>query len=185
LERSNQELEKLIRGRVANLFTSRQLECAEAVLCVLNRSFRGGLPDDLAVRLASGFPDGLAGSGCLCGALSGAVMALGLYLGRNGPGLGRGQQVKSAVDALLQEFRSIYKSNCCRVLTKGLEHGSRAHQAHCARISGDTARIAARILLQTRPELRHRVDSAYLERQDSNAAAGLKILAGTWRRTGS
>ena len=185
LERSNQDLEKLVQRRVENLFTTRQLECAEAVLSVLNRSFRGGLPDALAVRLASGFPEGLAGSGCLCGALSGAVMALGLYLGRNGPGLGRGQQVKSAVDVLQRDFRFIYQSNCCRVLTKGLEYGSRAHQAHCARISGETARIATRILLETRPELRHRVDGAYLLCQDSSAAAGLKILAGSWRRTGS
>ena len=185
MERSNQRVEKLIQRRVENLFTSRQLECAEAVFSVLNRGFRGGLPDDLAVRLASGFPEGLAGSGCLCGALSGAVMALGLYLGRNGPGLGRGQQVKTAVEALMQAFRHGYPSNCCRVLTKGFEDGSRAHQAHCARISGETARFAAHILLEARPELRHRVDHAYLERRDSNAAAGLKILAGTWRRTGS
>ncbi len=185
MERSNHKMEKLIQRRVENLFASRQLACAEAVFSVLNRGFRGGLSDALAVRLASGFPEGLAGNGCSCGALTGAVMALGLYLGRNGPGLGRGRQVKSAVEALMQTFRSLYPSNCCRVLTKGFEYGSRAHQAHCARISGETARIAAHILLEARPELRHRADDVYLMRRDSNTAAGLKIMAGAWRRTGS
>ncbi len=185
MEESNHKMETLIQSRVENLFASRQLECAEAVFSVLNRGFRGGLPDDLAVRLASGFPEGLAGNGCLCGALAGAVMALGLYLGRNGPGLGRGRPVKSAVEALMQTFRSVYPSNCCRVLTKEFAFGSRAHQKHCARISGETARIAAHILLEARPELRHRVDRAYLVRRNSNTAAGLKIMAGTWRRTGS
>ena len=184
MERSNQELEKLIQRRVENLFTTRQLECAEAVFCVLNRGFGGGLPDALAVRLSSGFPEGLGNSGCLCGALSGAVMALGLFLGRSGPGLGHGRPVKTAVAALQREFKSVYKSSCCRILTSKLTYGSREHMRQCARISGEAAGIAARILLDARPELDDRVDRAYLEHTDSPAAAGLRILTGTWRQTG-
>ena len=183
-ERSDQALEKLIQRRVENLFATRQLECAEAVFCVLNRGLGGALPDALAVRLASGFPEGLGRSGCLCGALSGAVMALGLFLGRSGPGLGHGRPVKAAVAALQREFKSVYKSSCCRVLTKDLACGSRAHLNHCARISGATARIAARLLMGARPELCDQVDRAYLEHRDSAADAGLRILSGTWRRNG-
>jgi C_GCAxxG_C_C family probable redox protein len=184
LQQPHHELEEMIRKRVTNLFATRQLECAEAVLSVLNRGFGGELSDALAVRLASGFPEGLGNSGCLCGALSGAVIALGLFLGRNGPGLGRGLGVKKAAAALQQEFKSVYKSTCCRILTKNLAYGSRAHQRHCAGISGETARIAARILIDAQPGLIARVDWAYLDRHDSAAGAGLKILAGAWRRPG-
>jgi C_GCAxxG_C_C family probable redox protein len=184
VEPSHQELEELIRKRVANLFATRQLECAEAVLCVLNRGLGGGLSDALAVRLASGFPEGMGRSGCLCGALSGAVLALGLFLGRNGPGLGSGQRAKRAVADLQREFKIFYKSTCCRILTKEMVYGSRAHRDHCARISGETARLAARILLAAEPALANGADWSYLGRRDSSAGAGLKILTGTWRRTG-
>ena len=181
---SYQEFEKLIQRRVENLFATRQLECAEAVLCVLNRGFRGELPDALAVRLASGFPEGIGRSGCLCGALSGAVMALGLFLGRSGPGLGHGRPVKTAVAALQREFKSAYKSSCCRILTRDQTYGSREHMNHCARISGKTARMAARILLEACPGLVAQADYAYLEHRDSAAVAGLRILTSTWGRTG-
>jgi C_GCAxxG_C_C family probable redox protein len=178
----NHKLEGLIQGRVANLFATRQLECAEAVLSVLNRGFEGGLSDALAVRLASGFPEGMGNSGCLCGALSGAVIALGLFLGRSGPGIGSGHAVKQAVAELQQDFKAVYKSSCCRMLTKGLDYGSRLHQRRCAFISGEAARMAARILIQAKPTLVKQVDWAYLGRTDSGLSAGIKILAGTWRR---
>ncbi len=184
MARSNQELEKLIQRRVENLFATRQLACAEAVLCVLNRGFGGELPDALAVRLAAGFPEGMGGSGCLCGALSGAVIALGLFLGRSGPGLGNGRAVKAAAAALQRDFKSVYKSSCCRILTRDLAYGSREHKRHCARISGEAARIAALILLDARPGLVDQADHAYLAHRDSTAVAGLRILTGTWRRTG-
>ncbi|MGD8241278.1 MAG: C-GCAxxG-C-C family protein [Desulfobacterales bacterium] len=182
--RAESELEALIRERVANVFSTRQLACAEAVLSVLNRGFGGALPDALAVRLASGFSEGLGRSGCLCGALSGAVMALGLFLGRDGPGIGGGRLVKEAVAGLRREFRSVYKSTCCRILTRDQVDGSRAHRRHCAQISGETARMATRIMLASRPALIAQVDLDYLSRRDSATGAGLKILVGTLRRNG-
>ena len=174
------ELQSLIQRRVENVFATRQLECAEAVLSVINRTFRGDLPDALAVRLASGFPEGLGRSGCLCGALSGAIMALGLFLGRSGPGIGNGRVVKAAVAELHQAFKDIYQSTCCRMLTQGVEYGGRAHRRQCVRISGEAARIAAGILIDTRPELMSQLDWDYLNRRDSVPTAGLKILAGNW-----
>ena len=184
VSRSLNELASLVRIRVENLFATRQLECAEAVLCVLNRGFRGDLPDDLAIRLASGFPEGIGQSGCLCGALSGAVLALGLFLGRNGPGIGNGRNVKRAVAELQKVFKNVYKSTCCRILTKELEFGSRSHQHHCAHISGETAGMAARILVQAKPALMMQVDWAYLNRTDSRLSAGFRILTGTRRPAG-
>ncbi|MBL0714351.1 MAG: C_GCAxxG_C_C family protein [Desulfosarcina sp.] len=179
--RPNDELEELIRRKVENLFATRQLQCAEAVLCVLNRGFGGELTDALAVRLASGFPEGLGNSGCLCGALSGAVLAMGLFLGRSGPGLGNGHLVKQAVAELQQTFKARYKSTCCRILTRNLDYGSQAHFRHCARVSGEAAQIATHILLQVKTDLTDTVDWTYLGHSDSGLGAGFKILSGTWR----
>ncbi|MBT3258412.1 MAG: C_GCAxxG_C_C family protein [Deltaproteobacteria bacterium] len=53
---------------------------------VLNQSLNGGLPPEMAIRLASGLPEGSGRSGCTCDALSGGVIALGLFLGRDTPG---------------------------------------------------------------------------------------------------
>ena len=182
--RAESELEALIRMRVANVFSTRQLSCAESVLSVLNRGFGGALSDVLAVRLASGFSEGLGRSGCLCGALSGAVMALGLFLGRDGPGIGGGRPVKESVAALHREFRSVYKSTCCRKITRNHDDGSRAHRRHCAQLSGETASMAARIMLSCRPALIAQVDLDYLSQRDSATGAGLKILLGTLRQSG-
>ncbi|MFO7554270.1 MAG: C-GCAxxG-C-C family protein [Desulfobacterales bacterium] len=76
-----------IRLRTENLFMTRQLMCSEAVLTVLNRGLKGGLAPEIAVRITSGLAEGFEGSGCTCGALSAGVIALGLFLGRNGPGI--------------------------------------------------------------------------------------------------
>ena len=72
-----------IRGRALNMYQTRQLLCAEAVLVALNHGFGGGLSDDQAVALAAPFCVALGDSGCLCGALSGAVMGSGLFLGQD------------------------------------------------------------------------------------------------------
>jgi C_GCAxxG_C_C family probable redox protein len=35
--------------------------------------------------MASGFPVGIGGSGCTCGAIAGGVMAIGMFFGRTSP----------------------------------------------------------------------------------------------------
>jgi len=107
-----------IETRAENLFLTRQLQCAEAVMVVLNQGLGGDLPQELAVRLASALPEGLGRRGCLCGALNGGALALGLFMGRNGPGYRNGATVRKAVGALHDQFKAAYKAACCRVLTK-------------------------------------------------------------------
>jgi len=48
--------------------------CSEAVLKTIIDEFKIDITDDV-IKLASGFPVGIGGSGCTCGAISGGVMA--------------------------------------------------------------------------------------------------------------
>jgi C_GCAxxG_C_C family probable redox protein len=182
LDADSGHLAAAVRQRAENLFLAHRLRCAEAVFGTLNRGLGGGLEESLALRLASGFPEGLGGRGCLCGALSGGSLALGLFLGQARPGpLMRADGVRRAAGRLHDAFRERYHSTCCRVLTRGLEPGSKAHFQHCAAVTGAAAELTALVLLDMRPALAERVDWAYLEARDSRLGAGWRLLTGAWR----
>lgn len=169
------ELIGLIGEKARNLFMSRQLMCSETVLTVLNQGLGGGLPPEIAVRLASGLPEGL-GSGCLCGSLSGGVLALGLFLGRTGPGFGNGRLIKGATRSLHDAFRAHFGATCCRVLIRSLRRGSSEQYRNCSRTAAFTAETAARIILKRRPDLVASADWAYLEQKDSRLTGSLKKI---------
>ena len=50
--------------------------CSESVIYAIRKNFELDLSDDV-IAMSSGFPWGLGGGGCLCGALVGGVMCLG------------------------------------------------------------------------------------------------------------
>ncbi len=60
---------------------SEGFNCAESVLMAVNEALGTPMPSEVS-RLASGFCEGLGGSRCICGALAGGTMALGLIAGR-------------------------------------------------------------------------------------------------------
>jgi C_GCAxxG_C_C family probable redox protein len=171
-----------IQRRAENLFETRQLQCAEAVMAVLNQGLGGDLAPEMAVRLASALPEGLGRRGCLCGALNGGALALGLFLGRQGPGYRNGESVRRAVAKLHDQFKAAHKATCCRVLTKALVYGSRQHFRHCARLTGSAARLTAAIVLDRKPELLECADWAYLRQTDHRVTAEVRKLAGTFGR---
>ncbi len=175
------ELPRRVRVRAENVYRCGGLRCTEAVLSVLNRAFRGELPDHLAVRLASGLPEGLGGGGCICGALNGGALAIGLFLGRDRPGFGNNRSVASATRELHDRFRKRFGSTCCRVLTRAVAYGSRAHFRHCAGLTGAAAEITAGILLERRPGLARRADPEELGRSESRIGACLRTM---FHRTG-
>lgn len=57
--------------------------CSEAVLLALSEYM--GVESELIPRVATGFAAGVARTGNVCGALSGAIMGLGLRYGRDAP----------------------------------------------------------------------------------------------------
>lgn len=142
------------------LMLSGGLYCAPAVLSVLNRRLGGGLDEELVLRLTAGLPEGMA-AGCTCGALTGAQVALGLFLG----GRGYDKAMAAAARDLHDAFKAAHGSTCCRSLQRKAK-GGRARKEHCAALTGLAAELACRLALAARPELAGR------PRQGEAAEAG-------------
>ncbi len=128
---------EIARRKAEEMYRSGQFLCSEAVFLVANEYLGRPLPDE-AVRLASGFPVGIGLAGCVCGALSGGVMALGLKYGRTEPGAATPGMFEAAQE-LHNHFKARRHSVCCRVLIKDLEFGSPAHLEQCIAITGEVA----------------------------------------------
>lgn len=173
---TSEELVGLIRCRAENLYETHQLFCSEAVLYVINQGLKGGLSPEMAIGLASAFPEGVGGAGCICGAFSGGLMALGLFLGRqelNGRGA---RKVRAKGRELYELFRSKFGTTCCRVLTKPVRDDQKALFKQCAGHTGEAAALAAKIILTARPVLSKQADWNFLTSEDSKLAAGLSKL---------
>jgi C_GCAxxG_C_C family probable redox protein len=121
--------------------------CSESIVKTIRDEFGLPLPDS-AIAMASGFPVGIGGSGCTCGAIAGGVMALGMFFGREKP---RDETVNKCM-ALSRELHDMFmerhKCLCCRVLTNGMELGSAEHMKQCVSFTGEVAEETARIIIR-------------------------------------
>lgn len=171
-------LARLLGEKAENLYLTKQLLCAEAVVSALNQGLGGGIPDDVVIRMASALPIGIGNSGCTCGALSGAVLAVGLFLGRDTPGASDKMGALSSANALHNQFKKAFGSSCCRVLSKDVKHDPRKHFHHCAKLTAQAAELAALIILEKRPELVNGADKDYVETRETWLGAKLKRLVG-------
>lgn len=181
MERTPEALIELVRCRALNIFLTNQLFCSETVMSVLNCGLKGGLAPEMAVRLGSGLSEGLGGSGCLCGAVNGGILALGLFLGRNGPGFGNAGPAMKASKDFHSRFQKRFGSSCCKVLTRKFKNDHKAHFHHCAELTAFAAETSAGIVLKYRPELLAQADWSFLSRQDSRVKSNLKKLTGLIR----
>jgi len=86
------------------------------------------------LTMAEAFGGGIGGSKCLCGAISGGVMALGWS--------GKG----SAAGELVEEFKIRHRVTCCVALTRNYKWKSREHLANCRKITEETAEFVERLL---------------------------------------
>lgn len=103
--------------------------CAQAVLQATT-----GRSDPELLAMAKAFGGGIGKSGCLCGAVTGGVMALGLS---GKPELG-GQ--------LVAAFREEFRTTCCRALSKDYQWLSREHKANCRKLTVAAAGMTVALL---------------------------------------
>lgn len=75
------------------------LSCSQAVLAVYGAE--RGVPPGVLVKLGAGFGGGMAGMGLTCGAVTGAVMALGLA---HGPAAASEGEAKERTTTLVRQF---------------------------------------------------------------------------------
>jgi len=136
-----------IAARAERLFRSKQFMCAESVLLAVSKGLGQDIPEETAIALAAPFSDGMGGSGCTCGALSGGVMSIGICLG-GGAASGQREKSRRVSKELHRRFTAAYRSACCRALTKDIRGYPRRHFNQCAAITGATARMTAGLILE-------------------------------------
>jgi len=164
-----------VAARAENLFRSKQFMCAESVLLAVTRGLGQDIKEETAIALAAPFSDGMGGSGCTCGALSGGVMSIGVCLGG---GKARGQREKSRLLSrdLHRRFRETFRSACCRHLIREVRSLPKLHFEQCAAITGATARMTAGIILEQDQALAARGDLHFLNDRHSVLGGLLKRL---------
>lgn len=93
----------------------RGFSCSQAVLAAF--ADVGGLEVEQALKLGEGFAGGLCGLGKTCGAVSGAILAIGLVHGRTRPDdAGARAATTERVRRLAAEFRWRHGALECRAL---------------------------------------------------------------------
>lgn len=138
---------KKIRKDAEKLFGS--FYCSEAVVSSIKINFELDVPDQV-IAMASGFPVGIGGAKCLCGAVSGGVLALGLFFGRTVPNDPKVTKLMELTKELHDWFKEENGKNtlCCRVLTREFDMKEKGHKDQCTRFTGMIAEKTAEIIVR-------------------------------------
>lgn len=113
-----------------------RLNCAQGVLCALED--KTGLDHETGKRISSGFGGGLR-RGEICGAITGAAMAVGLAAG-DGDGHKEGM-IAPVMQRLVDEFRTEYGCVRCEELKEKF-----GGQGHCGDFIAYCGRLAAALI---------------------------------------
>jgi len=142
-----------VREVAEGYFDRGEFFCSEAVVHTINELLGWKFPQEVT-KLASAFPVGLGKSGCLCGAVSGGGMALGMVYGRNHGDAMDEKMLPIAAD-LHDHIKNMYGSTCCRVMVKNYVFQSPERKAHCVKITGEVAAwIADQLIKDGRVEVK-------------------------------
>jgi C_GCAxxG_C_C family probable redox protein len=141
---TREEILDMVQANAEELYRNGTFYCSESVVQTINELLEKPY-DPSVVKLASGFPIGMGKAGCLCGAVSGGQMALGMVYGRVEGEAMQGKMFETA-KGLHDYIRNEYKSTCCRVITRewtGDDFKSSERKNHCITITGKVARWIA------------------------------------------
>lgn len=113
--------------------------CCEALVSAIRDNFELDVPQAV-IGMASGMAVGAGRSGCMCGALNGGILALGMFFGRTEPKGPKDPQVVKCME-LTHELHDWFKQAngknaiCCRILTKEFDMGKGEHKEQCIRFT--------------------------------------------------
>ena len=136
---------QVIKAEAELLYSSGDFYCSEAIIYTIRKNFAPDMPEE-AIAMGSGFPVGIGGSMCTCGALAGAVVVLGYFFGRVAPKDVKVQKAMELSKELHDYFKQKNKVLCCKILTKGMTLGSPIHMEQCVRFTGEIAVKTAEII---------------------------------------
>ena len=110
------------------------------------------MPDSV-IAMASAMSVGAGRSGCMCGALNGGILTLGMFFGRTEARGPKDPEVNACM-ALSGELHDWFKEEngkkavCCRVLTKEFDMGKGEHKEQCIRFTGMCAWKVAQMVVR-------------------------------------
>ncbi|MCB8814378.1 C-GCAxxG-C-C family protein [Desulfosporosinus shakirovi] len=125
------------RSRAGSKFRN-GLNCSESIVHTFNEMLNNPVSSE-ALKMATGFGGGLGHAGCMCGALTGSVMVLGILKGRFVPEEAREPAYNLAHD-FHDRFLKEYGATCCRALNPH-EFDSQEHLRGCLKLTGGTAKL--------------------------------------------
>ncbi|HHY26266.1 MAG TPA: hypothetical protein GX523_05860 [Desulfitobacterium dehalogenans] len=117
--------------------------CAESIVKAFNEMCNNPMSPEV-VKLATGFGGGLGHAGCMCGALAGSAMVLGILKGRT-----QTTESRDSAYQLSKEFHDRFESKfgaiCCRALNPHV-FDSPEHLRNCLKITGGTGKLLMEFL---------------------------------------
>jgi len=128
--------------------------CAESVVLAVAKA--QGVDSKLLPKVATAFCSGMARTCGACDALTGAVMGVGLALGRS-TAKDSVQPSYTATQQLIQAFEKEFGSRDCQALLGGCDLNTSEGQAmfkdqklgqRCLQFTGKAAEIAARVIVE-------------------------------------
>ena len=124
--------------------------CCEAVMAAMRENFELDVPEDV-IGMTSAMSVGAGRSGCMCGALNGGILALGMFFGRTEPRGPKDPEVNKCMsysNELHNWFKEMNgkKAVCCRVLTREFDMGRGEHKNQCIYYTGICAWKVAEIV---------------------------------------
>ena len=100
------------RERAINIFNE-GYNCCQSVIAVFDKELE--FDKDFVLKISSGFGGGMA-QGEVCGAVTGAIMALGVKYGSNRVDVEQKQELKDIINKFSEEFKKRNNSIICREL---------------------------------------------------------------------
>ncbi|MDD2582849.1 MAG: C-GCAxxG-C-C family protein [Desulfuromonadaceae bacterium] len=124
------KLAEKCQAEAEGLYRSGHYHCAEAVLETVRRNFAADVPESV-IGAVSGFGFG-SNSGCICGAVSGGTVALGLTLKDK-------KETTHLTKELHMWFKEKYDVTCCKIIRQ-------THRGACPVLTGEVAGKVAEML---------------------------------------
>lgn len=123
--------------------------CSESVIYALRKNFGWDKLSDDAIAMSTGFPWGLGGAGCLCGAVAGGAMCLGYVFGRRTPGDPCAARCQELTWEYARKVQQQIGSTCCgKLIEEFPDRNAPERKAKCSGFVACCAKIAAEIIVR-------------------------------------
>lgn len=137
-------MEKKFIDLAPKFFLQEGYSCSESIA---KAAVEMGLAPEDFVSVATSFSGGMS-HGCLCGAVAGSQMVLGILHGKN-----KDNTARTLASEFYDRFIKIHKVTCCKVLTKDYkDFHSPERKQHCTNMVADCAKILDEMLAEIKTE---------------------------------